>query len=67
MQVKLTATQKVAIRLPFQNKQGEPMETVLTRGKLEQLAQPLYRRMREAIDAACWGVSCCPPYAYAAL
>ena len=67
VQVKLTTTQKVAIRLPFQNKQGEPIETVLTRGKLEQMAQPLYRRMREAIDAACWGVICCPPTVFADL
>ena len=59
-QVKLTTVQKVAIRLPFQDKQGQHLETVLTRGKVEQMSQPLYRRIREAVDAACWGVRACP-------
>lgn len=32
------------------------LEVVLTRGQLEKLSVPLYRRMREALDSACWQV-----------
>ncbi|KAK9813400.1 hypothetical protein WJX73_006199 [Symbiochloris irregularis] len=33
-----------------------PLEVILTRGQMEKLAAPLYRRMREAIDKTCWQV-----------
>ena len=57
-QVKLTSVQKVTISLPLENKEGHLIRAELTRGRLDSMAQPLYKRMRQAVDAACWGV--CP-------
>ena len=54
--MKLTTLQKVVISLPLQNKQGQDIQATLTRGRLESMAQPLFKRMRQAVDNACWGV-----------
>ena len=68
-QVKLSDSMRVAMKIPIpaskapQQPNGDPqpgvLEVVLTRGQMERLTAPLYRRMREAIDTACWQVGVC--------
>ena len=59
LQAKLSTVQKVVISLPLADKQGRPIQATLTRGRLDSMAQPLFKRMRQAIDNACWGVRPC--------
>lgn len=55
-QVKLSSVDRVVISLPLADRQGRPIQAPLTRGRLDRMAQPLFKRMRQAIDAACWSV-----------
>ena len=55
-QAKLSIVQKVVISLPLQDRQGQGIQAPLTRGRLDSMAQPLFKRMRQAVDKACWGV-----------
>ena len=58
LQIPVPAAKAPAGRQPGPAPEGSavPLEVVLTRGQMEKLAEPLYRRMREAIDKACWQV-----------
>ena len=60
-QVKLSSAQRVALRLPLGGPDGRGAEAVLTRQLLEELAAPLFRRLRMPIDVACWQVPALPP------
>lgn len=54
--MKLSTAQRVALRLPVGGPDGTGSEAVLTRQLFEELAAPLYRRLRMPIDVACWQV-----------
>ena len=52
--MKLSSAQRVALKLPLGGPEGKGSEAVLTRQVFEELAAPLYRRLRMPIDVACW-------------
>lgn len=68
-QIQLSTSMRVSLKIPIPASKAPdkgattastaPLEVVLTRGQLEKLAAPLYKRMREAINSACWQV-CLP-------
>ena len=53
---RLSEAQRVSLKLPIGGPGSKGVEAVLTRQRFEQLATPLFQRMRGAVDEACWQV-----------
>ena len=63
LQMALSTTSKVRLRMPIGGAGGGPLEVVLTQQDLERLSLALFRRARLPIDQACWQVSSKNPHA----
>lgn len=57
LQMKLSSSQQVALRLPLGGPQGQPLTATLTQAELDKLSEPLFKRLRLPVDACCWQVS----------
>lgn len=56
MQMRLSETASVAIKMPLKGRSGQPVEAVLTQQEFEGLSADLFRRARLPLDEACWQV-----------
>jgi len=52
--VELSGKNKVVIRMPVGGADGAGTSVVLTRGKMERLTAPLFRRCQQPMEFACW-------------
>ena len=56
LQIRLSDTASVAIKMPFTGRDGEPIQAVLTQQHFDRLSADLFRRARLPLDEACWQV-----------
>ncbi len=56
MQIRLSETSSVAIKMPLKGRDGQRVEAVLSQQEFEQLSADLFRRARLPLDQACWQV-----------
>lgn len=56
LQIRLSDTASVAIKMPLKGRDSQPIQAVLTLQKFEQLSADLFRRARLPLDEACWQV-----------
>ena len=56
LQIRLSDTASVAIKMPLKGRDGQPIQVVLTQQKFEELSADLFRRARLPLDEACWQV-----------
>lgn len=56
LQIRLSDTASVAIKMPLKGRDSQPIQAVLTQQKFEQLSADLFRRARLPLDEACWQV-----------
>ena len=61
MQMRLSETTSVTIKMPLKGRDGQPVEAVLSQQEFERLSADLFRRARLPLDEACWQVCtlCC--------
>lgn len=57
LQMRLSDTASVAIKMPLTGRDGQPIQAVLTQQDFERLSADLFRRARLPLDEACWQVS----------
>ena len=62
MQVRLSETSSVAIKIPLKGRDGQPVQAVLSQQEFERLSADLFRRARLPLDEACWQV--CPRWLF---
>lgn len=56
LQIRLSDTASVAIKMPLTGRDGEPIQAVLTQQDFDRLSADLFRRARLPLDEACWQV-----------
>ena len=56
VQIRLSETSSVAIKMPLKGRDGQRVEAVLSQQEFEQLSADLFRRARLPLDQACWQV-----------
>ena len=56
VQVQLSTSESVTLRLSPPGDGAQPVSAVLTRRQFEKLSAELFRRAREPVDKACWQV-----------
>ena len=56
LQMRLSDTASVAIKMPLTGRNGQPIQAVLTQQDFERLSADLFRRARLPLDEACWQV-----------
>ena len=53
MQIRLSQTEAVSIKMPFKGAGGQLIEAVLTQQAFEGMSAKLFRRLRDPLDDAC--------------
>lgn len=56
LQMRLSETGSVAIKMPLKGRDGQPVQAVLTQQEFERMSADLFRRARLPLDEACWQV-----------
>lgn len=56
MQVKLSTQKQVVIRMPLQDKNGDPLQATLSQQEFVKISEPLFQRLQLPINACCWQV-----------
>lgn len=56
MQMRLSETTSVTIKMPLKGRDGQLIQALLSQQEFERLSADLFRRARLPLDEACWQV-----------